>query len=69
MTTSTSSAPPDEALAKYEHLTLVELLRLYTGPGALPCSPELCGWIDAAIKWRDFCAAERRVRELEKERA
>jgi len=34
--------------AEYAHLTLREILRLFTGPGALPCPPELLEWREIA---------------------
>jgi hypothetical protein len=49
--------------AGYEHVTLRQLRELYTGPGALPCPPELLAWLDHAIQLHDIVLREQALRE------
>ena len=37
-----------------------ELLRLYTGPDALPVPPSLEEWVDAAKQWAEVLELKRR---------
>jgi hypothetical protein len=49
--------------AGYEGVTLRELRRLYAGPNALPCPPELLAWLDHAIRLHDIIVREQALRE------
>lgn len=55
----------DQLLARHGHLTLRELLLLYTGPDALPIPPELEEWVDAARKVQEIARLERQNRITE----
>jgi hypothetical protein len=44
---------------EYLELTPRDMLRLYDGPGALPCPPELTRWLQLSRKIRDVVELER----------
>lgn len=59
-----NNLPPE-----YASLTLRDVLRLYTGPHALPVPPVLVGWVECAQQTGDLLALERELAQLERERA
>lgn len=58
-----------EMIAKYGHVTVGDVLRLYDGPLAQPCPPELELFLACAIAWRDLRDAKRKLAHLLLERA
>lgn len=55
-----NTAPPEIA-----HLTLAQVLERYTGEHALPITPELAPWVEAARKFAELCRLEREIADLE----